>query len=205
MDEEPTSDSLSRRAFLRRIGGGGAPAVEPEDEGTAPEAHDAEPTLTPEAARQQLEALGVTFMPLSVGEDRLQVQCKHMGRQFGRNEMKLLKPLASKIAWLDVAATGIDDESLESVSIMHALCRLYLQRTSVEGTGLTYLTGLPQLEYLNLYGTKVDDSALEHLVAMDSLQTVYLWQTGVSQEGVEALRARRPDLSVEFGDPSFGT
>ena len=49
------------------------------------------------------------------------------------------------------------------------------------------------------------DAALEQLAAMGGLQTVYLWQTQVSEEGVDDLRARRPDLTVEFGNPFFGT
>lgn len=195
MEEKSTPESLSRRAFLRRFGRGSGPASE----------SDAEERLTPEAARQRLEALGVTITPLSAGEDRLQVQCKHLGAQFGGDEMRLLGPLAPRIAWLDVATTGIDDEALDTVGTMEGLRRLYLQHTAIEGDGLAYLKELSQLEYLNLYGTKVGDAALEHLVAMGSLQTVYLWQTEVSRDGVEDLRARRPDLSVEFGDPFFGT
>ena len=201
MDEESPPESLSRRAFLRRFGRGSAPAPESEDESAG---SGAEGRLTPEGARERLEALGVTITPLSAGEERLQVQCKHVGAPFGRNEMHLLEPLAPHIAWLDVATTGIDDEALETVGAMEELRRLYLQHTRIEGSGLAHLTGLAQLEYLNLYGTKVGDAALEHLVAMESLQTVYLWQTEVSEAGVEDLRARRPDLTVEFGDPFFG-
>jgi hypothetical protein len=202
MDEQPTPESLSRRAFLRRVGRVGVPAAEPGDDS---EASGAEPSLTPETARQRLEALGVTLMPLSAGEDRLQVQCKHMGERFGRDEMKLLEPLAPRIAWLDVATTGIDDQALESVATMSELRRLYLQHTMIEGDGLVHLAELAKLEYLNLYGTNVGDAALEQLAAMGGLQTVYLWQTQVSEEGVDDLRARRPDLTVEFGNPFLGT
>lgn len=212
MDEESTPRSLSRRAFLRRIGRVRGPDEEDPasaaagNEATAsPAPSDAERALTPASARRRLTALGVAITPLSAGEERLQVQCKQVGPPFGREEMKLLAPLAAQIAWLNVATTSIDDEALETVRAMDTLCRLYLQHTAVEGPGLVHLTELGQLEYLNLYGTKVGDAALDHLVAMDALQTVYLWQTEVSEGGVETLRARRPDLSVEFGDPFFGT
>lgn len=198
MDEEHTPESLSRRAFLRRVG---IPAPDPASDAEAP---GTRPSLSPATAHQRLEALGVTLTPLSASEDRLQVQCKHLGAQFGREEMKLLEPLASRIAWLDVASTGIDDPSLESVGMMDGLLRLYLQHTTIEGDGLAYLTRLPKLEYLNLYGTKVGDAALDHLAKMEGLRSVYLWQTTVSEDGIEHLRARRPDLTVAFGDPFFG-
>jgi hypothetical protein len=143
-------------------------------------------------------------MPLSAGEDRLQVQCKPVGERFGRDEMKLLEPLAPRIAWLDLATTGIDDHALGSVATMSELRRLHLQHTTIEGDGLVHLTELATLEYLNLYGTNVGDAALDHLAAMGGLQTVYLWQTQVSEDGVNGLRARRPDLTVEFGNPFLG-
>ncbi len=205
MDEESRPESLSRRAFLQRFGRVRDPDADAEDEGADPTTPDAERALAPEVARRRLEALGVTITPLSADEDRLQVQCKPVGSQFGREEMGLLAPLAPQIAWLDVATTGVDDGALEPVSAMHALRRLHLQHTAVEGPGLAHLTELGALEYLNLYGTKVGDAALEHLAAIDGLQTVYLWQTEVSTDGVEELQARRPDLTVEFGDPFLGT
>lgn len=214
MDEESTPESLSRRAFLRRIGRGPPPDAErtedapsacasAEDEGSAEKASDEERDLTPEDARRRLDALGVTLMPLSEEEDRLQVQCKHVGTQFGQEQMRLLEPLAPRVAWLDLARTGIEDPALQIVGKMTELRRLYLQNTAIEGTGLSSLTGLDHLEYLNLFGTKVGDSALDPLKEIESLQAVYLWQTEVSNAGVQALREQRPDLTVEFGDPFF--
>lgn len=213
-EDESPPESLSRRAFLRRIGGrrspdaeqaGDGPNTADADEGeTSEESSDPEQSLGPDEARRQLDALGVTLMPLSEGEDRLQVQCKRVGKQFGTEEMRLLGPLAARIAWLDLARTAVDDAALEIVAEMPELRRLYLQNTAIEGTGLSFLSGLDRLEYLNLFGTKVDDSALDALAAIESLQTVYLWQTEVSDEGVRELREHRPDLTVEFGDPFFG-
>jgi hypothetical protein len=217
-EDESPPESLSRRAFLRRIGGRRSPdaeqaedgpntaaADEGETSGESPEESSSGPeqSLGPDEARRQLDALGVTLMPLSEGEDRLQVQCKRVGKQFGPEEMRLLGPLAARIAWLDLARTAVDDAALEIVAEMPELRRLYLQKTAIEGTGLSFLSALDRLEYLNLFGTKVDDSALDALSAIDSLQTVYLWQTEVSEEGVRELREHRPDLTVEFGDPFF--
>jgi len=213
-EDESSPESLSRRAFLQRIGGlrpssaerpGDGPNTVAADEGepSGESSSDAEQSLGPDEARRQLEALGVTLMPLSEDEDRLQVQCKRVGKQFGPEEMRLLVPLASRIAWLDLARTALDDAALEIVGTMPELQRLYLQNTDVEGTGLSSLVGLDRLEYLNLFGTKVDDSVLDALAEIESLQTVYLWETEVSDQGVRELREHRPDLTVEFGDPFF--
>lgn len=150
-------------------------------------------------ARRALEDAGVTVVPLSAGEDRLQVQCKRVGEAFGNEEAGLLEPLADRIAWLDLATTSVDDDGLEVVAQMNELQRLYLQNTAVTGEGLSHLTELERLEYLNLYGAPVDDGGLVHLRAITSLRTVYLWQTNVSGEGVERLREERPEISVEFG------
>ncbi len=214
MAENSTSDSLSRRAFFRRLGGGARSDDErtqdvhsaspvDEDEESGGQRPEAEQALSPEKARRQLEALGVTVMPLSEQEEQLQVQCKRVGDQFGQDELRLVEPLAPRIAWLDLARTNIEDGALEIIGTLTNLQRLYLQHTSLEGTGLSFLTKLDQLEYLNLFGTEIDDSALDHLTEIESLQTVYLWQTKVSTEGVETLREQCPDLSVEFKDSFF--
>lgn len=211
MPDDSSSDALSRRAFLRRLGGRSASessgeregAAEPDEEESAGDASENEPVRSPEAARRKLEGLGVSLMPLSEEEDLLQVQCKRVGTQFGPEQMRLLEPLAPRIAWLNLARTGIGDDALELVGGMTNLQRLYLQHTSVEGAGLAALTGIETLEYLNLFGTKVGDDALDHVIELEGLQTVYLLQTEVSEEGVQALRERRPDLTVEFGDPFF--
>lgn len=210
MAEDSPSEPLSRRAFLRRIGRvAPSDAEQAEDPASAADAErheassDAERPLTPEDARRRLEALGVTLMPLSETEDRLQVQCKRVGEAFGPEEMRLLAPLAPRIAWLDLARTSVGDSALEIIGTMSDLRRLYLQQTAVEGEGLSALTALEQLEYLNLFGTDVDDAALGPLREIDSLQTVYLAQTNVSEAGVRELRDHRPDLTVEFGDPFF--
>lgn len=214
MEEEQSPEFLSRRAFLRRIGRvpppdaertEDAPSTSAADGGeeSAEKTSDAEQDLAPEEARRRLEALGVTLTPLSEEDERLQVQCKRVGNQFGREQMRLLAPLAPRVVWLDLARTGIEDPALEIVGKMTNLQCLYLQNTAVEGPGLAFLTGLEQLEYLNLFGTNVDDSTLGHLREIESLQTVYLWQTEVSEEGIQALREDRPGLSVEFGGPFF--
>lgn len=214
MAENSTSDSLSRRAFFRRLGGGtrsndertqDVHSVSPgdEDEGSGGQKPEAEQALSPAKARRQLEALGVTVMPLSEQEEQLQMQCKRVGDQFGQDELRLVEPLAPRIAWLDLARTNIEDGALEIIGTLTNLQRLYLQHTSLEGTGLSFLTELDQLEYLNLFGTEIDDSALDHLTEIENLQTVYLRQTKVSTEGVEKLREQRPDLSVEFKDSFF--
>lgn len=211
MAEESTPESLSRRAFLRRIGRVAPSDVEETDDGpdaSSPEAADEtspdpERDLTPTEARRQLEALGVTVMPLSETEDRLQVQCKHVGEGFGPEETALLVPLAPRIAWLDLARTGVGDPALRIVGQMTNLQRLYLQDTAIDGKGVPALTALEQLEYLNLFGTQVDDSALSPLQDIESLQAVYLSQTEVSESGVQELRDHRPDLTVEYGAPFF--
>jgi len=209
MAEDSSPKSLSRRAFLRRIGRVAPSGADETADAPAPAAgideasSDAERVLTPEEARRRLEALGVSLMPLSETEDRLQVQCKRVGEAFGPEEMRLLDPLAPRIAWLDLARTSVGDPALDIIGTMTDLRRLYFQHTAVEGDGLSALTALEQLEYLNLFGTKVGDSALAPLREIDSLQTVYLSQTNVSKAGVQELRDLRPDLTVEFGDPFF--
>lgn len=211
MAENSSPNSLSRRAFFRRLKGGArsddkrntdmhsVSAVD-EGEGSDEGGSETKQALSPAEARRQLKTLGVTVMPLSEEEEQLQVQCKRVGNQFGQEQMKLLEPIAPRVAWLDLARTGIKDPALEIVGKMVELRRLYLQNTTVEGSGLTFLTDLEQLEYLNLFGTKVDDSALDHLKKIECLRTVYLSRTNVSTKGVQELRQQRRDLSVDFED-----
>ena len=223
------SESLSRRDFLQRIrrgllreepaegreegpspsDGGGDPAEgsssADEGSGSPEDSSDSSGSaaLDPATARRRLEQLGVSILPLSAGEDRLQVQCKRVGEEFGDEDARLLAPLADRIAWLDLASTAVTDDALEVVGRMTELERLYLQNTAVGSEGLAHLTELDQLEYLNLYGTAVDDAAVQIMESLEGLRTVYLWQTNVTESGARRLRESRSQISVEFGGAGF--
>jgi Leucine-rich repeat (LRR) protein len=76
------------------------------------------------------------------------------------------------------------------------LKELYLQKTNIDGSGLLYLTNLPNLERLNLSFTKIDDRAAIDLLKVPKLKEVYLYRTNTTKEVIEALSKNKPSLSL---------
>lgn len=150
-----------------------------------------------------LRALGVTVRVRSQDDDLLQVQCKTAADAFGDEQMQLLRPLAPRIAWLDLGNTRVTDSGLEAVADMKNLMRLHLQNTAIGDAGLEALNGLKRLEYLNLYATKVTDEGLLHLAGCEQLRTLYLWRTAVTEEGIAWLQKQLPGLEVIFESSFF--
>lgn len=151
-------------------------------------------------AVNQLRGRGIFVTPLSQQEPFLDVQCSRLGPAFTDEDLRLLLPLASQIAWLDLAGTGISDEGLRWVGELKHLVRLHLENTSVTDRGLAHLAGLSYLEYLNLYGTGISDQGLTELTGLARLKSLYLWQTRASRAGVRQLEEKLPGLSVNLGE-----
>jgi uncharacterized membrane protein/YHS domain-containing protein len=144
-------------------------------------------------AEKLADELDISITALSPAEPWLQVNASLPATNFGNAELARLAPLTNNVRWLDLAGTGVSDESLSLVGQMKGLTRLHLERTRVSDAGLTSLTNLLDLQYLNLYGTAITDTGLQALSPLRSLKQLYVWQTQVTPQAVAAFSESRSD------------
>lgn len=162
-------------------------------------------TLSPEEQQTRMEEVELaaekyrfSVMPISAEDDRLRVNVINAAKEFGDDQLALLEPVASRIAWLDLARSQVTDEGMGTVAQMRGLERLHLENTAVSDVGIAKLGELPHLEYLNLYGTKVGNGVFESFAGMPALKKVYLWQTAVDPAQAKAYE-RSVNLEINTG------
>lgn len=162
-------------------------------------------TLPPEEQKQRMDDVMVeaekyhfSVMPISAEDDRLRINVINAAKEFGDDQLKLLEPVADRVAWLDLARSQISDAGLEVVGKMKGLERLHLENTKVTDAGIAKLGAMPHLEYLNLYGTQVGNGVFESFARMPLLRKVYLWQTQVDAGQAKAYE-RSVNLEINTG------
>ena len=159
------------------------------------------------AAQQQLATLVQTVsqpeVPFVIQEkvgypERVALAMKFPPAAFTDADLYELEPLLPRIVKASFVSSDITDDALYQIGQMTDLRELYLQHTTLTGSGLAYLTALPHLEVLDLSQTSVTDAALLYLLDMPALRDVYLYDTSVSAEVVEAIQEHTPDLMVHL-------
>ena len=162
-------------------------------------------TLSPDEQKQRVDDIAVaadkyhfSVMPISAEDDRLRINVINAAKQFGDDQVKMLEPVADRIAWLDLARSQVTDEGLAVIGKMNGLERLHLENTNVTEAGIAKLGSMPKLEYLNLYGTKVGNGVFESFQKMPLLRKVYLWQTNVDAGEAKAYE-RSVNLEINTG------
>jgi uncharacterized membrane protein len=137
------------------------------------------------------------------GDGKIALSMAFPPSSFEDKDLTELQPLFGQISKASLVASGISDDGLYHVGQMDGLKELYLQQTSIDGSGLVYLTGLPNLQLLNLSKTRIDDGNLLHVLKMESLEELYLNDTEVSKEVIEAIKKNRPKLRVSTERGNF--
>jgi uncharacterized membrane protein len=151
-------------------------------------------------AVQNLRDQLLTVQRIQQGDDRLWINFSAIATTADDDFIEQLRPLAPYIAWLDLSRTQITDASMPVIAAMQPLEELNLHACQITDQGLAALSGLGQLKKLNLTHTPVSDASLPVLRDLKSLEIVYLFQSQWSPEGIEQLRAARPDLTVQAGE-----
>jgi len=147
-----------------------------------------------------LTAAGLLARQVSQSDARLVVSPSAPGTAVEAATLAALASAAAEIVDLNLAGTGLDDEGLRAIGPLPAVTHLRLARNSLTDAALEGLAASPQLTHLNLYGNAaLTDAGLDALGQIATLRELYVWQTGVTASGVAQLRARRPELVVDFG------
>lgn len=150
-------------------------------------------------AIEKLASLGALAMPLAKDTNLINVDFRAEADKIGDSHLVHLKPVATQIAWLNLANTKITDDGLAQLEELKNLRRLHLEKTAIGDAGLAHLKGLSELRYLNLYGTKVTDAGLANLKGLANLEKLYLWQTAVTDAGAADLQKALPNLQIDRG------
>ncbi len=131
------------------------------------------------------------------------------------------------LRWLSLAETPIDDRALARVVELEHLTYLSLALTRVTGPGVARLATMRALEHLDLSNTNlldddllhlealgvrnldlaatdVTDAGLAHLARIPKLEGLFLCSTRATYEGIQGLRAVRPELTVVWAEVDCG-
>jgi len=145
-----------------------------------------------------------------VGADALSV-CQGL-KEIGANQTKLSDEGIAKLRRIEglkrisVSQTALTDKSLVEFAKFKNLDSLELKGVKkLTNAGLKALES-SHIKDLNLNATSLDDTGLSYLSKMDSLNTICLTKTAVSREGVELLlRSHRNWQCVTLSDcPKIG-
>ncbi len=150
-------------------------------------------------AIRAIEARGGSARPVSLDSEQYEVNLSHATPAWTNSDLALLAPLAPHLESLNLARSAITDEGLLSLPPCPELTHLRLDHVAVTDRIVDVFLAMPKLASLNLVSSKLGDGGLIRLGESTSLRTLYVWQSAVSEAGIEALRARRPELEVVDG------
>jgi hypothetical protein len=145
---------------------------------------------------QKLRSLGFRVMPLSEGNNFLEVVAKD---SMTAEKVNALLSVKNQITWLDLSNSGVKDEWLAPLSEFVMLTRLNLNNNSISDLGLSHLQGLEYLEAILLHSTQVSDAGIKMLSVQKNLQRIYVWNTKVTQELGDSLQKENPKLQIDLG------
>ena len=98
---------------------------------------------------------------------------------------------------LNLDKTMISDKSLPDLVTLN-VSRMHLAATGISDSGLKSVSRMSRLQSLNLAHTNVTDAGLRHLHGMTTLRALGLRETFATPEGVDDLRSRLPRLSTDY-------
>jgi hypothetical protein len=105
---------------------------------------------------------------------------------------------SSGLRRLNLDATAVSDAALVHLKELARLECLSLNDTKIGDTGLCHLRELRNLKWLSLINTVVGDAGLDHLTGLKNLESLSLVGTKVTASGVQKMRARLPDCTIDF-------
>ena len=99
---------------------------------------------------------------------------------------------------LRLNGTRVSDVGVTTISEITSLHRLELNNTPISNSSVEDLLKLTALKELNLNITRLSDRGLRELGSLSSLERLSVRETDVSPSGIEAFKARRPEVALTF-------
>jgi RNA polymerase sigma factor (sigma-70 family) len=111
-------------------------------------------------------------------QDRKAAQLEKLGGEIERG-----------VVAINLVATKVTDDDLNSLSIFPNLQTLHLHHTSIGDAGIANLKEVKSLTTLDLFDTRVTDAGLQHLAEwMPHLEWLELYDTQITDAGLESLK-----------------
>jgi len=150
----------------------------------------------------QVVNAGWQIRPLSQVSNGLMVSNFAKGKAVTQAMLQALSTARESIVEVNLASTGLTDELLALLADYPVLQTLNLSNNGLSDQGMEIVRSDKSLQVINLYGNPlISDNGLARLAALKELRTVYTWGTGVTEEGIAALMAALPGLTV-YGQSS---
>ena len=147
---------------------------------------------------------GMVVLPLASGHPLLQINCQSLS-DFSDKDGELFKGLEKNIASIRLSGTRISDKSLQWISGLPNLSKLYLDNTLITDEGIALLKNTTELRYLNLVGTSITEKGLRTLSSLPLLKSVYLYQSEVKIEDMAEIQQRMPKVYFDLGGYKIDT
>ncbi|MFK7848937.1 MAG: c-type cytochrome domain-containing protein, partial [Rhodothermales bacterium] len=112
------------------------------------------------------------------------------------NHVGTIVAQTDQITSLSLVGSEVSDDALFHISQLPDLRSLYLAYTSIDGSGLAYLTNAQALERLNISNTLVTNESIMYLTKLPALREVYLHGTKIDSLMIHALRSFMPEVEI---------
>ena len=150
-------------------------------------------------AVEGLRKSAVLLVPIAINSGYLHVS--FAGKDSVSSEEAIRINLISRqIIELDLSGCKLSPKAIQTVSKLHELRRLFLQKSSVTDDDLKTIGTLKKLTTLNLTDTKISDVGLSYLDKLSNAKHIYLYQTATTTPGVELLGLRLPHAEIDTGN-----
>jgi uncharacterized membrane protein/mono/diheme cytochrome c family protein len=145
----------------------------------------------------KLKAVGVVICPVSQNSNY--VAANFITANFTDKDLALLEQVKEQLIWLKLGNTNISDASLNRVSKLTGLAKLYLENTAISDKGIEQLKSLTQLQYLNITGTRATANGLMQLKELKKLQQIFLYNSGVTGRDYANIKTAFPKTLIDTG------
>ena len=152
-----------------------------------------------EELMQKIGQRGFSVRQIAMNNNFLDVSWKNIDSLSVNSEIHVLEEVAGQVAWLDLGASNLTDESLMVIGKLHNLVRLKLEDNPVSDAAIRNLSELKHLESLNLYKTKITDICAADLAQLKGLKKLFIWQTEFGDQGTSQLKAAVPQVEIIGG------
>ena len=102
------------------------------------------------------------------------------------------------VDWVDLSATLVSDEGLDSLSRMSQLKTLHIGDTGITDLGVKKISQFKKLEGLTLTNLNISDQALTFLTDLSRLRHINLEGTNVTPEAGATLQKALPDCKIRL-------
>ncbi|WP_309386896.1 c-type cytochrome domain-containing protein [Cerasicoccus frondis] len=162
------------------------------------EANQQETKLTPKTVKQldAIRELGAAADFTPWGDGNVLVNLSQMDSPDWKLCHAKLKPLGSKLVWLNAGGQEWPPEFYAQLQDFPDLQRLHLENSNVTDADLAQLAPLKNLSYLNLSSTGITEAGVKEALNLPALTELYIHGLDLSPAKLKELRAEYDSVEI---------